>query len=184
MTKMINIFDVIIIIIIIIRLISSMTCSRAREVMCCDSLLTAGIVIEPVEENWCHGEISSTWQTIPQWLLIFRQTHTLELISLSPYNETVSHDSCLPVRRNLISIFPCDSSRWDRFLIKLITINERFASVSLQKWVNTFQTQLQVIWNHEWSQSEYTRWDSPHGSRVFTFFFITQFQRWFNCGSF
>lgn len=123
--KMINSFVVIIIIIIIIiiiRVMSSVTCTRVAGVMCGDSWVTAGTVIEATKQNWCREE-NSTWQNTSEWLLIFRGTHTPKLISLSACNESVSHDSCLSVYWNLISIVPRAHSRWDAFLIKVIAIN-------------------------------------------------------------
>lgn len=83
-----------------------------------------------VKENWWRlkkKKISPTWQITPQRPLIFRETHTQKLISFSPFNETASHDSCLPICRNLISIFPRAESCGDTFLIKfpLTTLSVR-----------------------------------------------------------
>lgn len=93
-------------VIVLIRLMASMTYTCVGDVMCGDSSVTVGTVTEPVEKNWWHGEMSSAWQIILRRLVIFWETHTPKLISLSPFNETVFHDSCLPICKNLISIFP------------------------------------------------------------------------------
>lgn len=64
----------------------------------------------PMKENWGRKEISSTWQIVPQCLLIFSETQTLKLISLLACNETVFHD-CQHAGI-LISIFPFSSQAW------------------------------------------------------------------------
>lgn len=53
----------------------------------------------PMKEDWGRKEIFSTWQIIPQSVLIFRETQTLKLICLLACNETVFQDSSLPARR-------------------------------------------------------------------------------------
>ena len=121
-----------VVIIIVLRLIAWTTCAGVTPVMCGDSSATAGTVIGPVKDNGRRHEISSTWQITPQGLLIFWETCTQKLISLSLFNETASHDSCLHTCRNLISIFPRAHSCGVAFLIKLITINALLTTLSLR----------------------------------------------------
>lgn len=58
------------------------------------------------DSDWTSEEELMAWQIILHCLLIFGETNAPKLICLSPFNETVFHDSCLPICKNLISIFP------------------------------------------------------------------------------